>query len=91
MQDWAAVFGGTGAAAVTGSFALLLRFKRDACRRHEADHARRVAGHGENLRVMNDIRERVDKIRGDVKEVHRRQNDHLEWHAENPRRGPSLP
>jgi hypothetical protein len=84
------VFGGTGAAAVTGSFALLLRFKRDASRRHDDDNARREAGHGENVKLMNDISERVSEIRGDVKEVHRRQNDHLEWHAEQSQRRPSL-
>ena len=83
MKEWAAIFGGTGAATVTGIFALVLhRVKRDSSRQHLADAKNRAAGHTENLRLMNDIGERVNEIRGDVKEVHRRQNDHLEWHAE---------
>lgn len=73
MAEWAAIFGGTGAALVTGLFAVFAaKFRRENTDQHAA-----------NLRRLDDISERIGEVRDDVKEVRRRQDDHLEWHAEN--------
>lgn len=73
MAEWAAIFGGTGAALVTGLFALFAaKFRQENTDQHAA-----------NLRRLEDISERIGEVRDDVKEVRRRQDDHLEWHAEN--------
>tara|TARA_R110002110_G_scaffold93489_1_gene243181 strand:- start:422 stop:709 length:288 start_codon:yes stop_codon:yes gene_type:complete len=90
MREWAAIFGGSGAALITGVFAVLInRFRRENTRQHNETNALRAVGHATNLAKMEDIAERITEVRDDVKEVrddvrhvHRRQNDHLEWHAE---------
>ncbi len=72
MAEWAAIFGGTGAALVTGLFAVFAaKFRRENSTQHT-----------DSLRRLDDIVERVGEVRDDVKEVRRRQDDHLEWHAE---------
>lgn len=73
MAEWAAIFGGTGAAVVTGLFAVFAsRFRRENSNQH-----------ADSLRRLDDISDRICEVRDDVKEVRRRQDDHLEWHAEN--------
>ena len=72
MAEWAAIFGGTGAALVTGLFAVFAaKFRRENTDQHSA-----------NMRRLDDIADRVGEVRDDVKEVRRRQDDPLEWHAE---------
>ncbi len=72
MAEWAAIFGGTGAALVTGLFAVFAaKFRRENSTQHT-----------DSLRRLDDIADRVGEVRDDVKEVRRRQDDHLEWHAE---------
>lgn len=73
MAEWAAIFGGTGAALVTGLFAVFAsKFRKENSDQHAA-----------NLQRLDDISDRICEVRDDVKEVRRRQDDHLEWHAEN--------
>ena len=72
MAEWAAIFGGTGAAVVKGLFAVFAtRFRRENSNQH-----------ADSLRRLDDISDRICEVRDDVKEVRRRQDDHLEWHAE---------
>lgn len=72
MGEWVAILGGTGAALVTGVFAIFgARF-----------HKENTVQHADSVRRLDDISERISEVRDDVKEVRRRQDDHLEWHAE---------
>jgi hypothetical protein len=73
MGEWAAILGGTGAAIVTGVFAVFgARFRKE-----------NTVQHSDSLARLDNISERISEVRDDVKEVRRRQDDHLEWHAEH--------
>jgi hypothetical protein len=87
MREWAAIFGGSGAALITGIFAVLInRFRRENTRQHDETNVLRAAGHADNLAKMEDISDRITEVRDDVKEVRNWQFDHLEWHAEQKKR-----
>jgi len=87
MKEWAAIFGGSGAALITGVFAVLInRFRRENTRQHDETNALRAIGHADNLAKMEDISERITEVRDDVKEVRNWQFDHLEWHAEQKKK-----
>jgi len=87
MKEWAAIFGGSGAALITGVFAVLIsRFRRENTRQHDETNALRAVGHADNLAKMEDISERITEVRDDVREVRNWQFDHLEWHAEQKKK-----
>ena len=57
MAEWAAIFRGTGAALVTGLFAVFAaKFRRENTDQHSA-----------NMRRLDDIADRVGEVRDDVK------------------------
>lgn len=91
MNAWEAIFGGAAVPAlITGLFTVYLRrFNRTNTAEHAKAMERREEGHAENMRLrmeskqqLEHIAERIDEVRDDVKEVRKRQDDHLEWHAE---------
>jgi hypothetical protein len=72
MASWAAIFGGSGAALITGVFAIWAnKFRKENTEQH-----------GANLRRLDDIANRIGEVRDDVKEVRQAQTRHLEWHAD---------
>lgn len=91
MANWVEIFSGAGAALITALFAWYMRhFNKENTNQHQQAMQRREEGHQENMalrieskRHLEHISERIDEVRNDVKEVRRRQDDHLEWHAEN--------
>ena len=67
-------------ALITGMFGLLAiyirKFNKDNTRQHEESMSRRETGHAENMQLrleskalLDDILDRIDSVRGDVKEV----------------------
>lgn len=87
MREWAAIFGGSGAALITGIFAVLInKFRRENTRQHDETNLLRAAGHADNLAKMEDISDRITEVRDDVKEVRNWQVDHLEWHADQKKK-----
>jgi len=87
MREWAAIFGGSGAALITGVFAVFInRFRRENTRQHDESNTLRAEGHADNLAKMEDIAERITEVRDDVKEVRSWQFDHLEWHADQKKK-----
>ena len=72
MAEWAAIFGGTGAALVTELFAGC--FQGFAKKTQTSTPL--ICGGWMTFRIAS--------VKcGTMKEVRRRQDDHLEWHAEN--------
>lgn len=87
MREWAAIFGGSGAALITGIFAVFMnRFRKENTRQHDETNALRAEGHAANLNKMEDIADRITEVRDDVKEVRNWQFDHLEWHADQKKK-----
>jgi len=87
MREWAAIFGGSGAALITGIFAVLMnRFRKENTRQHDETNELRAVGHAANLNKMEDIADRITEVRDDVKEVRTWQVDHLEWHADQKKK-----
>lgn len=73
MEMWVAIFGGTGAALITGLLTLFAsRFRAENSEQHAA-----------NLAKLGEISGQVADVRNDVRDVRRSQVRHLEWHAEN--------
>lgn len=77
MAEWAAIFGGSGAALVTGVFTVMLaKLRRDNTAQHETAMQRREQGHQENMELrmaakqqLDDMSGRLNEIRDDVREV----------------------
>lgn len=72
MSHWAGVFAGSGAAFITGVFATFAN----------KWHKENVSQRRISWEFLENISRRIEEVRTDVKEVRRRQDDHLEWHAE---------